>query len=228
MSKMRTLLLIVFSFLANVLFAQTYDLYDNEIKRVQFIVKGGFNLSNTNKFNAGQSGKESIMPGYNAGLLADIYLDGGIYLQPGVNIASRGSRIKKFTGEDSHKTSLRMTTLYLQVPLLFAFKIPVRDTGEDSFNFALGPYYAYGLNGKIKPRGKNSSFGKLETFGKDGVCKESDWGIIAQAQYETSKIFITYGAELGLTSIMKKDKLPAGFNKKIKNYSFGASIGYKF
>lgn len=228
MNKIKILLIIASIFIAKVTSAQTYDLYDNEIKRVQFIVKGGLTLSNTSKLTAGQSGKESIAFGYNVGLLTDIYLDGGIYLQTGVDLTTKGSRIKKFTISENHKTALRMQTLYLQVPLLFVFKIPVANTGEDSFNFAIGPYYAYGLDGKIKGQKKGSSFERLKTFGDDGVCKDSDWGMILQAQFETEKIFVSYGAEIGVVSIMKKESLPAGFNKKIKNYSFGASIGYKF
>ncbi|WP_101688355.1 porin family protein [Dysgonomonas massiliensis] len=228
MNKIKILLIIAIIFIAKAVSAQTYDLYGNEINRFQFIVKGGLTLSNTTKLSAGQSGKESIAFGYNAGLLADIYLDGGIYLQTGVDLTTKGSRIKKFTMSENKQTGLRMNMLYLQVPLLFVFKIPVANTGEDSFNFAIGPYYAYGLDGKIKGRKKGSGFETLKTFGDDGVCKDSDWGMILQAQFETSKIFVSYGAEIGLVSIMKKESLPAGFNKKIKNYGFGASIGYKF
>lgn len=228
MNKIKILFFVVSFFVIKLLPAQTYDFYDNEIKRVQFIAKGGFTISNNSKVAPGQKGKENTIFGYNAGVIANIYLDGGIHLQSGVNITTRGSKIKKFSTTDNPKDKLRMEMLYLQVPLLFVFKIPVNDTGEDSFNFGLGPYYAYGLNGKIKSKRKDSSFEELKAFGKDGVCNDSDWGIIAQAQYERSKFIISYGAEIGLAQVMKKEALPAGFSKNIRNFGFSASIGYKF
>lgn len=228
MNKTKIIFIIFLSLFFNGISAQTTDPFGNDVKRFQFIVKGGLTLSNTSKITAGQSGKESVIFGYNGGLMADIYLDGGIYLQTGANVTTKGSKIKKFTTEDKNKTSLRMDMLYLQVPLMFAFKIPVGNTDEDSFNIALGPYYAYGLDGKVKGRKKNSDFEKIKTFGKDGIYKDTDWGIVVQVQYEKNKFFLSYGAEIGLTNIVKKETLPAGFNNKIKNYSFGASVGYKF
>lgn len=181
-------------------------------------------MTNTTRVVEGQTGKESLKIAYNVGLLADIYLGSGIYMQPGVALATKGARIKNFPLEGSGKTYLKMSTMYLHFPLLFAFKIPVGNTATQSFNFALGPYYAYGLEGDIKGKG----FEKVETFGDEGVCKNSDVGLCIEAQYEASKFYLYYGAEIGFTKIMEKDMLPVGFKQGIKNYQFKAGIGYKF
>ena len=204
-------------------YAQTYDSYDREIKRVQFIVRGGFSMTNTTRVVVGQSDKESLKIGYNAGLLADLYLGRGIYLQSGVTLTTKGSRIKNFP-INGKNVNLQMNTLYLQVPLLFAFKIPVGNTETQSFNLAIGPYYAHGLDGEIKGKG----FTTVKTFGDEGVCKKTEIGLDIEVQYEASRFYLFYGAEVGFSKIMDKERLPVGFKEGIKNYQFKGGIGFKF
>lgn len=225
MKILKVILVLLFLIsLSNSLFSQTFDHYDREIRRVQFIVKGGVNMSNTTRVVHGGSGKESLKIGYKVGALADIYIGKGLYIQPGATLSTKGSRIKNMPTSAGGKTNLSMSTLYLQIPVLLAFKVPVGNTATQSFNFAVGPYYGYGLSGDIS----GSNFEKIETFGDEGVCKNDDWGLNVQVQYEASKFFLCYGAEIGFTSIMRKDRLPGGFSSKIKNYDFSFGVGYKF
>lgn len=227
--KSRYTCIIIFFLLFKLLFiessyAQTYDSYDREIKRVQFIIRGGFSMTNTTRVVIGQPDKESLKIGYNAGLLADLYIGKGLYIQSGVTLTTKGARIKDFPINGSGKTNLTMNALYLQVPLLFAFKIPVGNTETQSFNLAIGPYYAHGLKGNIKGKGFNT----VKTFGEEGVCKKADIGLDVEIQYEASKFYLFYGAEVGFTKIMEKDGLPTNFKERIKNYQFKGGIGYKF
>lgn len=223
MKNIRFLLVLLTLFFSVSLFSQTYDNYNNEIKRIQIIAKGGLNITNVTKMSGEGSGKEKVYYGYNAGLTADIYIGKGLYLQPGVMVTTKGARLRNATFVDGQKVSGKISMMYVKAPLLLAFKIPVW-RGEQSFNFALGPYYAYGIDGDLNVSGLD----KVDTFGKDGLCKESEIGIDVEVQFEARKFMIYCGAETGLTRLMKKESMPSDFKKMTRNYAFYLGAGYKF
>lgn len=223
MKRFNLLLITISLFIfPNIISSQTYDYFDNEIKRVQLIVKGGVNISNITRVVEGASGKEKLKFGYNGGVTADIYIGKGLYMQPGAMIESRGARLNPVTIA-GQQYNLTLNSVYLKFPFLFAFKIQVGN-GYQSFNFAIGPYYAHGIGGSLK--GKN--FEKRDAFGSNGICNKSDIGITIEVQFEAPKYVIFCGSETGFSKIMKKEVIPSNFKEKIKNYSIHIGAGYKF
>lgn len=223
MRKITIIILFIFSLFFSVsVFCQTYDQYDDEIRRVQFIIRGGVNLSTLTKVNPAQTGKEKVKVGYNVGILADTYISGGIFVQTGALLTTKGASIKGAPMADGTTAKMSLETMYVQVPLLFAYKIAVGN-GDERFNLALGPYFAYGVGGELK----GADLAKVDAFGNEGICKKPSVGICIEVQYETPKLFFFFGTDIGFTKVMKKTALTDNFRSKIKNTGFNLGVGYK-
>ena len=216
------ILLSLLSSFSSTLLSQTFDNYDDEIRRVQFVVRGGMNVSTLRKVTPGQSGKEQTKLGYNIGLLADTYIAGGVYVQTGAILTTKGAKIKSAPLNDGTNSKLTLDAMYLQVPLLFVYKIPVGRSAE-RMNIALGPYYAYGIGGNLK----GGSLGKVDAFGGSGVCNKSTVGFITEVHYERDKFLFFFGTDIGFTKVIKKTEVTDKFRSNIRGFGFNLGVGYK-
>lgn len=222
---MRVAMIILLSLLSSFSFkilSQTFDNYDVEIRRIQLIVRGGMNVTTLSKVTPGQSGKEKTKLGYNVGLVADTYIAGGIYVQTGAILTTKGAEIKNAPLSDGTNSKLTLDAMYIQVPLLFVYKIPV-SSGVERINIALGPYYAYGVGGKLK----GGSLGKVDAFGASGVCNKSVAGFITEVHYETEKFLFFFGTDIGFTKVIKKTEIADKLRSNIRNFGFNLGVGYK-
>jgi hypothetical protein len=81
----------------------------------------------------------------------------------------------------------------------------------------LGPYFAYGLGGKIK----SGSF-STPSFGENnGGYKRFDAGLTFMAEYKFTAFSLSFNYDLGLTNIAY-----ASTDISSKGRSFGISVGY--
>jgi hypothetical protein len=118
--------------------------------------------------------------------------------------------IQKNSKYEGTKTKLN----YLQVPVLAIYTY---DLGDDRKVFGgLGPYFAYGLGGKIKGGGFSE-----KAFDKDLGFKRFDAGLTLTAGYKINKKWsVRIAYDLGLANIQHES-----FDKT-KNRSFSVNIGY--
>lgn len=118
--------------------------------------------------------------------------------------------IQKNSKYEGAKTRLN----YLQVPILAIY---THDLSDDRKVFGgLGPYFAYGLGGKVKGDGFSE-----KAFDNEFGFKRFDAGLTFTAGYKFHKKWhVRLAYNLGLTNIEQES-----FDKT-KNRSFSVSIGY--
>ncbi|MVT08450.1 porin family protein [Chitinophaga tropicalis] len=184
--------------------------------QVRYGVVGGLNLSSITTKEKGESSETAdLLAGVRAGITADLHLVNEFYIGTGLLFAGKGSNAK---GSDKTK----LTLSYLQVPVNFMYKPQL---GSGHLVLGAGPYIAYGLKGKYKIDDGEVK-GKLNAFkdeAGDGKLKRLDAGLGVVAGYELkSNLYVGIHSDLGLVNIADKKDF------KIRNTSFGVSVGYKF
>ena len=176
-------------------------------KKITFGVKAGLNLSNIGSED-GDYDNTKTKPGFHAGITLDYAFSPQWYLLTGLEYTSKGVKVE-LSPKDQN-----ITAGYIQLPISGAFKFRI---SEDFAILAYaGPYFAYGIQGKIK-QGKN----KQDTF-SDIALKEFDCGMNAGAGLEWKKLCFSMGGEIGLVNIMQKN------NDDAQTRNFTLSAGYKF
>jgi Outer membrane protein beta-barrel domain len=163
--------------------------------------------------------------GFYLGAIVDCPLSKTVCFQPGLVLISKGGKLNVNTENDK---ALTVNGVYLQLPLYFSFKLPLRRY-DNSLNFNFGPYLAYAIAGKTsyKPSGSNTST-SLDSFGNLGPLNRLDAGLGLEFQFELKhKVVFTLGSEMGMTRSMKKEWI-SGTNDLIANSTNYLSVGYKF
>ncbi len=213
---------IMFCLYIPVVFSQTNEELG---KKTQFIIKGGVNFSSVtiSDKEGDYYGSEKSKVGYNLGIAADIPLGKKFYFQPNLNLSAKGSKMREMNIGGS-TADLSMNALYLQVPLLFAYKFDF-NKWNNSFNIAFGPYVAYGVGGNI-----TGPSIKFDTFGLDGLCNKADVGMTMELQLELPKIILIFGGEYGFANMIKKEALLSEYQDRFsfRNSTSYIGIGYKF
>lgn len=194
-------------------------------KKTQFIIKGGVNISAITISDKDNDyyGTEKSKIGFNLGVAADIPLGKKFYFQPNLNFSAKGSKLREMN-IGTGTADLSMNALYLQIPLLFAYKFDF-SRWNNSFNIALGPYAAYGVGGNI-----TGPSIKVGSFASDGLCNRADIGMSMEFQLELPKIIFILGYEYGFTNMIKKDALLNEYRDRVSfhNSNNYIGIGYKF
>lgn len=166
-----------------------------------FGIKAGVNFPKYN-FSGGSNTVEtdaSTNFHVTAFLDAPIFTD-YLYVQPGLSLQGKGAKFAEgsFVGEDFRVTQ---NTMWLEVPVNIVAKAP---TGQMGHLFVgAGPYLGFGLSGKNKLSGENSStdLGDFK-FGNDEDQKGLDFGLNFIAGYQLNSGLIIHGGYgLGLTNL---------------------------
>lgn len=180
-------------------------------------VKGGLNVSNQKYKSGDLSYSPDSKIGFNVGLTLDLNLPSNLALMSGLELTTKGSKIKE-EGE------ITMNAMYLQLPVHLGYKIEVAPGTK--VHFDAGPYLAYGLGGKTKL--KVESFEEEEdTFGKDAF-KRFDFGLgIGAGITFMDKIQVRLGYDHGLVNVANSDN-SEDIELKVNNKNFYVSLGYLF
>lgn len=176
-------------------------------KKVTLGVKAGLNLSNVGS-DKGNYDNTKTKAGFHAGLTLDYAFTPNWYILSGIEYSYKGVKVE-LSSNDQH-----INAAYVQLPVLAGFKIPL--VQDMAILISTGPYFAYGVHGKIK----EGSY-KQDTFG-DYTLKRFDWGIDIGVAFEWKKFCFTLGGELGMINIMQKN------NDKAETRNLTLSAGYKF
>ena len=204
-------------------------------------VKAGLNFSNVViKDENGDKTATQSMPGILLGLTVDIPITSNFYIQPAVLYSKKGFK-QETGGFFGSATNFKVTASYIEVPLNILYK-PRLSAGH--LLFGAGPYMGYGTGGTWKSD-TDVAIGDILIGNKgdvifknefmDGGSEDDysygrplDYGANFLAGYEFfDKLTVQFNAQLGLANLQPE----YGGEKradKLKNTSFGISLGYKF
>lgn len=217
--KVFTILLGVLLFSVSIA-AQTTDAGEQLKEKAQFIIRGGGNASTVTGVIDGEYGAEKYKFGYHLGIMAHVHLGKNFYLQPGLQLTAKGSKLTDVNIPNAGTANLSMNAIFMQVPVLAVYKIDVNE--KNKFNIAAGGYFAYGVGGKIT----GNKIQDADTFGDNGLCNRPDAGFTFEFQFELPKVLFYYGADFGVTKMFKREALLT--DAHIRNYNLYLGVGYKF
>lgn len=163
----------------------------------------GVNFSNVTKMEGTKA-----LPGFTLGLGMDYGFNESWSFQSGLMFTSKGYKVK-----DMYK----VRPVYLDIPLLGAYKISVSESTKFVINS--GPYLSFGLGGKAK----YDKGGDHKVFGDDG-WKRFDLGIQYGIGFELSdRYLINLTGQHGFICPWDVE-----IGDKSKNMNFAISLGYRF
>ena len=167
--------------------------------QVTWNMKGGFGVATC--YGSDTEGLKSHLVG-KIGAGFEYPLSSNVSLMPSLEFAWKGTE-QKF---DDDKLTLDL--YYLQVPVVFAYRMNL----ADAWNMTLkaGPYFAYAVSDKIK----------YGSYSESAEVKKFDAGLDAGVDFEYHRFVFGVEAEMGFM------KLYSGGN--IKNLAFYATLGWKF
>ena len=151
------------------------------------------------------------------------------YLETGLSFSQKGCKVGSEVGD------IKVNSMYLQIPVMVNYKFNIKDVV--TLYPSVGFYYGMGLGGKIKGEGY-----KVDTFGKEGALKRSDFGMRISGTVEWKKFSFGLGYEFGFINVGNNvnlgdvdfDDEDMGFDgedyatPKVKTGNFFISIGYNF
>ncbi|MDR2953884.1 MAG: PorT family protein [Prevotella sp.] len=179
---------------------------------ISFGVKAGMNLSEIQKLD------DNIKVGFNVGVTAEMDLPASCFLLSGLELTTKGAKSKEITGGavgGSNSAKATLNAMYLQLPVHVGYKMDIAPGTKLLFH--VGPYFAYGIGGKIKWDADNI---EDSDFFSDN-SNRFDFGVGGAIGVEfIDRIAVNLGADQGLTKVFK--------DTETKNRAAYLSVGYKF
>ncbi|MCI1720556.1 MAG: PorT family protein [Bacteroidales bacterium] len=176
--------------------------------KVNWEVKGGLNMST---FTRGGDWSFNHRTVWRAGAAADISIGKGVYIQPSVFFSEKGVNHSDYLYKTYGYQDLHLS--YIEIPVNLMYRFPLSKTKDISLDLALGPYYAYGVNGKAK-----YSTGTKDLF-KESKFKRNDFGVNAELCFDVYHFLVGAAVQIGFTDLKSNN-----FN----NYCFNLNVGYRF
>ena len=165
---------------------------------VRFGVTAGMNVSNIT------DSKMDSRIGFHVGAKAEYNITDNLY----------GNAALLFSQKGSKKDKLTMNPGYLELPIHIGYRFKVGD--KVSILGETGPYFAYGICGKVKQGDDDMKFFKQNKVNKF----DFGWGVKAGVEY--AKFQISLGYEYGITKMYDVEK------NKNHNSNFMVSVAYMF
>lgn len=182
-----------------------------------FGVKGGINLSNL--LVNDERIDEGAKVGFHVGLAADYEFYPNMSVQSGLFFTTKGFKAENEELDVEYTENL----MYLQLPVHFAYKLPV--TSATRLAFHAGPYIGYGVGGKrsLKAGSFTSEWDVDKIFG-DGTrqYKPFDAGLGLGVGVEFTSFIVDLGWDMGLVNISNAS------SGSVKNQNAYLSVGYIF
>lgn len=187
-----------------------------------FGVRAGFNLVNIKAETFGEEMESALKPAFNVGAFYEISVAPDFYFQPNLLFSMKGAN------EDEGDGSLNIG--YIELPLHFLYKPQL---GSGNIIVGFGPYFAYGVTGKIKGDGEDEDIKFKNDVSMDDeeafYLKGLDAGADIFFGYEFPfKLSVQLNAQLGLLNLMPKYEGEELDDSSFKNVGFGLSLGYRF
>ena len=189
--------------------AQAQSLWDRSKpdRTFTFGARAGLNFSSTNMDYA-----TSTRTGFHIGGTADWNIVKSLSVSTGL------SYVEKRFRSDFGKGSAG----YLQIPVLGSYRIETPTKVQ--FHFNVGPYFAWGINGKVdyKPYDETFAYNYYQdSFGEKGFFRHFDMGMTAGAYIVIGHLLAGLSYEYGFADIAK-------VYGKFHNRNVCVTAGYNF
>ncbi|MGI6341782.1 MAG: porin family protein [Bacteroidales bacterium] len=195
----------------------------NLLAQVHVGVKGSFDLV---KMNLKVEGKKvenpesyKFKPAFNAGIFAEFSIADEFYFRPELLFSSKGiiyHKVQDLSLDTKAEYTDKTTLNYLELPVYFVYK---HDLSSGNIMLGVGPYFAYGLNGKVKQETviTRSSANPQTTLSTRETLVEFENNLEFDNDYDLNRFLFQYVG------------LPMS-RKHFKRFDVGASImaGYEF
>lgn len=163
--------------------------------------------------------------GYNFNVTFEYNLPKKFFLQTGVELSNKGSKIKDSGVGDINRDQYeevwqeegKFNTVYFVVPLMGGYRLPVSD--KIRMNLSLGPYFGYGIGGKTRdvfvsvrmpseetPWINNYQTSIIDTKSFD-ILRRFDMGIKGNVGIEYYRCLLNIGYEYGFIDQFKVDEI---------------------
>lgn len=185
--------------------------------QVTWNIKAGFGLSQAVGLNSEGNSKPKFV--FKGGVGAEIPFKKNFMLMPSFEYANKGAKWEhKEVGLDA-----TINMHYLQIPVLLAYRIPVK---ASNLTFKAGPYFAYAISGNLKYKTTDAETilegtDNINLFKNDAGGKRFDVGIDAGIDLEYHSFVIGVEYERGFSKMVD-----AGSH--VNNSAFYMTLGYKF
>lgn len=183
-----------------------------------FGVKAGPLFSNMTTRIDGSKFNNQMIIGLTGGVYARLPLSSEFYVQPALLYKGKGNTQEM----QGYKVKTKLNYLTLPVDFLFKLEMP---SAEGVWFLGLGPYFAYGVSGKVTG-GPDSWNVNGDPF-KDisGSINRFDAGADILVVYEmASGLNFGLNAELGVLNLADHGDR----KNSVRNTSFGLTLGYTF
>lgn len=205
-----------------------FSFWDNDQAEQKIIVgpRVGLNVSTLSFTNLEADGDKSKV-GFNVGVAVEFPIVRSFYINSGLFYTTKGIKFED-SGRDWSETET-FNAGYLELPVYASYRLNFAEESQLQINF--GPYFAYGVNGKVSEEyvedGDKEKY-SYDLFGtgedKAGI-KRFDCGLGIGLGYTFHKIYLGINYQFGLANIADKEEWGNG---EIKNSNFNISIGYNF
>ncbi len=210
--------------------------------QVRLAVEGGLHSAQfreTNSlpgFDTATGQYVSNRSGFRLGVMAEIPLSTHFYFQPGIQYNSKGNKYEKFydsslgavdTLYDQHTLKLN----YIQLPLLFTYKLPLSKKGNSSFFVSAGPYVSFIMTATEPYQNRVKEFNTtkyiytsdktdLPVGNGEGKYSTTDIGMDIKAGFEIGRVMISGYFSRGFSNAYKAS-YPSTFHHQLA----GATLG---
>ena len=162
-----------------------------------------------------------VLPGFRAGLAAEIGIASGVYIAPGISFRQEGNKQEVTTNQKTETVS--NTLNYISVPVNLGVRVPL--TESLAISVEGGPAFSYGVSSSVRTLAgiKGGIKAAYDAF-KEKHYNRFDMSINASAAVEFSKFYVRLGTDLGVVNNLKEAVQKASS----KNNSFFLGLGYRF
>jgi Outer membrane protein beta-barrel domain len=190
---------------------------------------GGVNFQNLNGEDTdGKKLENQMILGYHIGVNVQIPLAPEFYIQPGLQLSTKGAKDKNGDITNTYRLS------YIELPLNFLYKAAL---GDGHMMLGFGPYVAYGIGGKANFEDASTSHETNIKFQNEVgtgdaldvvYLKPLDFGGNILFGYELAGgLLMQLNAQLGMSNISPDYAIAPNSKSILKNTGFGLSLGYR-
>ena len=182
--------------------------------QVSWNIKGGINISDW----YGEGCTSEAKTGYKIGTGMEYAFNKMCSLQMSIFLSSKGAKSDAYDSVQTYSKSLKINQVYLELPIMAALRMPM----NKNMNIVLsaGPYFAYGIGGKITTEHGGQANKSRDAFGEDEINRV-DAGLGCGLAFEFGKFIVGFDGQFGLMVINAKKDAP-------KNGNFSITLGVNF
>lgn len=189
--------------------------------QITWNAKAGFGISSCILSEGGEGSKAHFVGKLGAGM--EYPLTANFSLMPSAEFAFKGAKFSYNDSQYNYSEKQTIDIYYFQIPVLGAYRFNLTD--RLNLVAKAGPYFAFGLAGKIHDKASidgNSDSASAGVFSDEVGGKRFELGLDFGVDLEFKRFVVGAEYEFGLTPLVKEDGMSA------RNSAFYVTVGYKF